>query len=373
MRAIKPFRKIRVAHSKQWIPVTPWRSRTIVTLTLFVLGIAGSSFAQANCESLQAMQQKVYGFQPLSLSDAQRQAKQAELQQFWLDARTVGPAAVPCLQAMLSNDKHDPFFLFDGGSLLLSLDKSPQTLSAVSAALSGADLTQIRAADYINLLIRLSRRDVDIGPLAAKYMKSPLPTTSVSEGTREQDRVSGALLLYGSMEPDIAEKYLQPMAQGNRLDARPAAVFALALTMTEATFRDFHAGISLDGLSPDNEEVVRGILQYEQAPVAGHTPLSRDQVLARLAAIIRGDFDHFDPDTPPYVSGDDAFEISAGAQLLPADLPVLAEARRRSIRNVSDDSVDEYLALTQVYLELINRYDLYKRWRAHAGRENASR
>lgn len=350
-----------------------WRSRAVSTLTLLVLGIAGSSFAQVSCDSLQAMQQKVYGFLPLSLSDSQREAKQAELQQFWLDAKTLGPATVPCLQAMLGRDKQDPFFLFDGASLLFSLDKSPPTLSAVSAALSRSDLRQIRIADYINFLIRLSRRDVDIGPLAAKYMKSPSPPVSVNEGRKQQDRVSGALLLYGSMEPDVADKYLQPMTQDNNSDSRPAAVFALALTMTEASFRAFHAGIRLDGLSPDDQQVVRGILQFERAPVAGHTPLSREQVLARFAAIIRGDFDHFDPDNPPYVSGDDAFEISAGAQLLPADLPVLAEARRRSIRNVSDDSVDEYLALTHVYLELLNRYDLYRKWRIHPGREGASK
>jgi hypothetical protein len=318
------------------------------------------------------MQQRVYGFQPLSLSDPQREAKQTELQQFWLDAKAFGPAAVPCLQTMLANDKQDPFFLFDGASLLFSLDKSPATLSAVSTALLGTDLKEIRAADYIGFLLRLSRRDVDIGPLAEKYMKSPLPAPA-GQTAGEQDRVSAALLLYGSMKPEIAEKYLELLAQQSDLDSRPAAVFALALTMTEASFRAIRGGIRFNGLSPDNQEVVRGILQHEPAPAAGHTPLSRDQVLGRLAAIIRGDFDHFDPDNPPFVSDDDAFQVSAGAQLLPADLPVLAEARRRSIRNVSDDSVNEYIALTRIYLEVINRYDLYKKLRTHTGPEEAAK
>jgi hypothetical protein len=346
--------------------------RALLLFALLLFALCSSSLVHASCDSLEAMQHKVYGFQPLSLSEPQREAKQAELQEFWLDAKALGPAAVPCLETMLSNDKQDSFFLFDGAWLLFSLDKSPETLSAVSAALSGTDLRQVRASDYIGLLLRLSRHDVDIGPLAEKYMDSPSPD-ALSAQTAKQDRVSGALLLYGSMHPELAEKYLEPLARNDALDARPAAVFALALTMTEASFRAFHAGIRLDGLSPDNQAVVRGIIQQEQAPVAGHTPLSREQVLARLAAIVRGDFDHFDPDNPPFVAGDDAFEVSAGAQLLPSDLPALADARRLSVRNVSDDSVDEYLALTHVYLEVINRYDLYKKWRAHSGREEVSK
>ena len=60
-----------------------------------------------------------------------------------------------------------------------------------------------------------------------------------------------------------------------------------------------------------------------------------------------------------------AFLKSAVAALQPEDLEILRDARRKSLYNVSDESLDEYLAFTQVMIGLINRLDLYKEFRAH--------
>jgi hypothetical protein len=317
------------------------------------------------CTALQAAERQTYGFDPGALSDSQRSGKTQEVQQFWAEAKSMGAPAAPCLQQMLASDKQYPYFLYNGSSLLLSIDSSPESLSAITTALGKSDPARVDAAGYINLLIQLARRNVDIGPLAAKYVNYAALHDG-SQGETSDKLINVAVLLYGSMQPDLAATYLEGLLKYGEANARPAAVFALALNLTETAFRQLRGGVSLTGLSGDDRQVVLSVLTYTPMTAAPHTPFSRDEVLKRLDAVTRGDFAHIDPQYPPYVSGDQAFGVSAGAQLMPADLPRLLEARRMAIHGVTNDSLDEYLTLTRTILEVINRYDLYKKWRVPA-------
>jgi hypothetical protein len=58
-----------------------------------------------------------------------------------------------------------------------------------------------------------------------------------------------------------------------------------------------------------------------------------------------------------------AFTDSAIATLQPEDFETLRAARRKAIYNISDESLAEYLAFTQVMIGLMNRLDLYKEYR----------
>jgi hypothetical protein len=339
---------------------------TVSVCAWFALSIgAPRAFGQAgSCATLQSAEQKTYGFDPVTLSDSQRSAKTQQVQQFWAEAKGMGAQAVPCLRQMLASDSQDSYFLYSGSSLVLSLDRSPESLSAISAALGNVNPSQVDAAGYIGLLIHLARRNVDIGPLAAKYVNYVALHDPGSPGGEANEKfMNVAVLLYGSMPPELAATDLQGLLNYGEANARPAAVFALALNLSEPAFRELRAGVSLAGLSEDDRKVVLSVLTYTPMAAAAHTPFSRDEVLKRLDAVTRGDLAHIDPQYPPYVSGDQAFEVSAGAQLMPADLPRLMEARRMSIHGVTDDSLNDYLTLTRTVLEVINRYDLYKKLR----------
>jgi hypothetical protein len=333
----------------------------------FTLG-AQATFGQAeSCATLRAAEQQTYGFDPAALSDSQRTAKTQQVQQFWAKAKGLGAQAVPCLRQMLASDSQDSYFLYSGSSLLLSVDSSPESLSAISAALANVAPSRVDVAGFIGLLIKLARGNVDIGPLAAKYVNYlALHDPESAPGGANEKFMNVAVLLYGSMPPELAATDLQGLLKYGEANARPAAVFALALNLTEPAFRQLRAGVSLDGLSEDDRKVVLSVLTYTPMAAAAHTPFSRDEVLKRLDAVTRGDFAHIDPQYPPYVSGDQAFEVSAGEQLTPADLPRLMQARRMSIHGVTDDSLNDYLTLTRTILEVINRYDLYKKLRVPA-------
>jgi hypothetical protein len=60
-----------------------------------------------------------------------------------------------------------------------------------------------------------------------------------------------------------------------------------------------------------------------------------------------------------------AFTDSAVATLQPQDFETLRAARRNAIYNISDESLAEYLAFTQVMIGLLNHLDLFKEYRVH--------
>jgi hypothetical protein len=60
-----------------------------------------------------------------------------------------------------------------------------------------------------------------------------------------------------------------------------------------------------------------------------------------------------------------AFTDSAIATLQPEDFETLRAARRKAVYDISDESLAEYLAFTQVMIGLMNRLDLFKEYRTH--------
>ena len=100
-------------------------------------------------------------------------------------------------------------------------------------------------------------------------------------------------------------------------------------------------------------------MKHQRIEDAGPTKKSRAEVLKTLNRIpnFGGDFWG--------VAGDKELAQSAIALLQEEDLPVLREARRKSIYGLSDEALHEYFALSRVLLGVINRLDLYKEAREH--------
>src|SRR6266568_1708191 len=109
---------------------------------VFVILAGLPLFAQTKdlCAAIDAAKTKTYGFRPSKLTTKERQQKSVQMDSFW---RLVGEdksAGSQCLQALLSAEKQDGFFLFDGASLLYSLDQSELSSKVVSASVERADM-----------------------------------------------------------------------------------------------------------------------------------------------------------------------------------------------------------------------------------------
>lgn len=364
---------------------------------------AGYSFIQgaeekpSPCEALRSQKAKVYGFRLAQLNETQMEEKGKEINAFWKQVQADGPEGTACVRGMLEQEKTDHNFQFDAATMLYQVDQSPATLSLVRDSIAQADFQESDPANYLSLALELGQAGVDIRVLAAKFLRYPDAVVHLPEHSLDLDSDTAALFLYGSMDPSLASKALIEQLQAPEPFIRAAAAHLLAEQMTEEGFRTLS---KWDGLSKIGEDFrrndIQAVMKY-QAPNPedfAHPKWTREQVLGVIAGLphTRKEFDDamaskgaaFDQrvrekkpsqeelskivaDSEPIygIAERTAFMTSAIGTLKPEDFKTIREARRKSLFNVSDESLSEYLAFTQVMIGLLNRLDLYKDYRSH--------
>jgi hypothetical protein len=349
------------------------------------------------CDSLRAVKTKVYGFHPAQLNETQIEAKGKELDDFWKQVRAAGPEGAACLKVMLVAETTDHNFQFDAAEVLYQMDPSPGSLTIVRDAIAQADFQETDPANYLSLALALSQAGVDVRPLAARLLHNPDVTIRISERALDLDPDTAALFLYGSMPPAQATSALIAELQAPELFVRSAAAHLLAEQLNEDAFRTL---TRWDGVDKIEEEYrrndVHAVLKYQPPDSAdlAQPKFTRERILKIIASLphTREEFDDamkirgaaFDKKlrnanlTPEQISkavadsepiygiaGHTAFLNSVVATLQPEDFSALQDARRKALFDVSDESLEEYLAFTQLMIRLINKLDLFKDYRSH--------
>lgn len=366
-----------------------------------VLGMtigAGIAEAQAPvCADLRAQKEKVYGFHLTQLNETQIDAKSKEIDAYWKQLQSAGPEGLSCLKEMLAAEKTDHIFQFDAASFLFQLDKSPDSLNLVKDSIVQTDFQETDPANYLSLALDLGQRGVNIQSLAARLLLFPNAIIHISEHSLDLDSDTAALFLYGNMDSAKASKALVAQLQAQEPFVRAAAAHLLAEEMTEDSFRTLS---TWGGLAEIKEEYrrndIQSVMKYQAPDPAefANPKWTREQVLQIIVGLphTRKDFDdvmstrgaEFDrqmrdkkptqeelakavaESEPIYGIADrTAFQNSAVATLKTEDFDTLREARRKSLYNISDESLAEYLAYTQMMIRLLNRLDLYKDYRTH--------
>ena len=351
----------------------------------------------ATCASLQGAKAKVFGFNLTQLNESQIEAKTKEMEAFWKLVEAAGSEGTNCVQSMLESEKSDHYFQFDAASWLFERDKSPAALDLIRDSIAQADFQETDPANYLSLALALSLNGLDVQKLAARLLRYPNAAIQIPEHALDLDADTAALFLYGSMPPAEATKVLTTELQAPEPFVRSAAAHLLAEQMTEEGFRVL---AQWDGLPKIEEEFrrndIQAIMKYQspnQLEMA-HPKFTRQEVLKGIAGLphTRKEFDErmrtqgseFDKrmrdkkataeelatavaeGDPIYgIASHTAFINSAIATLQSEDLELVREARRKSLYDVSDESLEEYLAFTRVLIGLINRLDLFKEVRTH--------
>lgn len=376
--------------------------RRIVLQAFFLLTISVTTAyglpapdSPPTCDALRAAKSKVYGYHIVQLTEDQIDAKSKELDAFWKQVQAAGPEGVACIRALLTEEKTDHVFQFDAASMLFPADHSPETLTLIRDSLAQADFQESDPANYLSLALDLSQAGADIRPLAAKLLLFPNATIHISEHALDLDSDTAALFLYASMDSTQASNALIALLQAPEPFVRAAAAHLLAEQMTEESFR---ALSRWDGLSKIEEDFrrndIQSVMSYQPVNSTDYASpkFTRDQVLQTIAGLphTRQEFDDvmatkgaaFDQEMrerkasqeeiakavadgmPIYgIADHTAFIHSAIATLQPADFDTIREARRKSIYNISDESLSEYLAYTQIMLGMLNRLDLFRDYR----------
>ena len=358
---------------------------------------ASATNSRPTCDTLRAAKAKTYGYHIAQLNEQQIDAKSKELDAFWKQVEAAGPQGVTCIRDLLAEEKTDHVFQFDAASMLFPTDHSPETLLLIRNSLEHTDFQDSDPANYLALALDLGQAGVDIRPLAAKLLLFPNATIHISEHALDLDSDTAALFLYGSIASAQATAGLINLLQASQPFVREAAAHLLAEQMTEDSFR---ALSKWDGISKIAEGFrsndIQAVMKFQPIHPADYgTPkFTREQILEAIAALphTQKEFDDvkatkgaaFDQQMrdkkatqqdladavanglPIYgIAEHTAFLNSAVMTLQPADFETIREARRKSLYNVSDESLAEYLAYTQIMIGMLNHLDLFKDYRAH--------
>ena len=381
----------------------PFRLHICIALLLLSAVVAA---AQTYCAPIQSAKEKTYGFNPTKLDQSARAAKSAQMDAFWSLVKSYERDGATCLRNMLAGEKTDGFFLFDGASLLYSMDKSDASVHVVVSSIERADLEEVDTRGYLQMLLNLSHAGVDVGPLANRYLRRKAVDTFVPQHAMELNRDMGALFIYGSLQPETADRYLIAALDYPEPYARATAALLLATNMTEESFKALHDFHGLGDLPANYQKEIQPSRAYEkyEAPKSP-AQYNREQVLEYIRALphtstqldvalkkqreweekqppppmppkvrtpqsdkkLVDDMRERIENSPPFTEIEDheRFIESAIANLTEADLPLLRDARRKSLHGLSDESLGEYFAFSRVILGVINRLDLYKDYRVH--------
>ena len=372
------------------------RALLVFTFTATISQVLSAADATP-CDSIRAAKPKVYGYHIAQLTEEQIDAKSKELDAFWKQVQNAGSDGVSCIRDLLAEEKTDHVFQFDAASMLFPADHSPETLILIRDSIRQADFQESDPANYLTLAMDLQQAGVDVRPLAAKLLLYPNATIHISEHQMDLDSDTASLFLYGSMDPDKATAALIRLLDAKQPFVRAAAAHLLAEQMNEDSFR---ALSKWDGISKIEEDFRRNdiqtIMKFQPVNPAdyGSPKFTRETVLQTIAGLphTRKEFDDvmatkgaaFDQQMrdrkatqqeitqavadglPIYgIADHTAFINSAVATLQPPDFDIIREARRKSLYNVSDESLAEYLAYTQILIGMLNRLDLFKDYRTH--------
>jgi hypothetical protein len=358
----------------------------------------GSPDNPPTCADLRAEKSQTYGFHLTQLNEAQLDAKSKQLDAFWKQVQAAGLVGVTCIRALLAEEKTDRIFQFDAATMLFPADPSPETRSLIRDSLAQADFTESDPANYLTLAMNLGQVGIDIRPLAAKLLQYPNAVIHISEHSLDLDSDTSALFLYGTMDPTEASGALTTLLDAPEPFVRSAAAHLLAEQMTEESFRTLSIWPGLPKIEEDfRRNDIQAVMKYQPLKPddhAHHPEFPREQVLETIASLphTQKEFDEimatkgaaFDQQMrdkkvsqqelaqavadslPIYgVADHTAFQRSAIASLKPEDFATIREARRKALYNISDESLAEYLAYTQIMLGMLNQLDLFKEYRLH--------
>lgn len=113
---------------------------------------------------------QVYDFSPKKLSVSEQEKKVPALDGFWNRVKSNPSVNLPPLRKELNAMGHNPFFYFDGASLLLSLSKNTSDKTIAADAIAKCDLSDIDRKQYVTTLNSLSRDGINVTKAAVRIL-----------------------------------------------------------------------------------------------------------------------------------------------------------------------------------------------------------
>ena len=116
---------------------------------------------------------KIYDFTPSKLSKSEQDKKMPTLDAFWEKVKSDTTTYLPALRRELNEPNHNPYFYFDGTTLLLSLTSSPLDKSIAAKAITKCQIKDIDRRAYVMLVNKLANEGFNTTSAAMKILEDP--------------------------------------------------------------------------------------------------------------------------------------------------------------------------------------------------------
>ena len=116
---------------------------------------------------------ETYSFNPHELTSKQISEKSKVLDGLWARAKARAETYIPVLRSELARPEGRPFFLFDGGMLLLSLSNTATDRRIALTAMGRCDLRDVEASEYLRQVHRLATLGENTTEAAFRILADP--------------------------------------------------------------------------------------------------------------------------------------------------------------------------------------------------------
>ncbi len=139
-------------------------------LILIIIFSLVASYASG--QSLTKEVDSIYNFKPSKLTDKEKEQQMPALDKFWDKVKGDTILYLSELRKELKKDGHNPFFYYDGSSLLLSLTNRKEDKELAIEAIAKCDLDDISRRIYVKTLNRLANEGFEVTKPAIKILNN---------------------------------------------------------------------------------------------------------------------------------------------------------------------------------------------------------
>lgn len=331
-------------------------------LFFLVLTIASSSlvYSQAAnpCADFADTVKVTYNFRPTLLAnESERAKKSAAMDKVWTAVKAKPDALLPCLRQTLQAAGADPWFLFDGSNLLVSIDASDASKRLQIKNYAATNLEDVDLRVWVGTLARLGAEGFDVSVPGERWLAHPKAMYYLPEhGALQVDKFLGGIFIFGSMEEGQATPALLKIAGSTEHPGREHAISLLLMQATSEAI-DGLKKVNQVKLSSDAQSALRKHLTQPILIESRAKPkTSREQFLKAFNGAIGGDWNYFLQLVGEVPDG----EKDVVATLKAEDVPLVRKVRRLMIARANQHAAEYYVSFTQILMTMIWRPEMAK-------------
>lgn len=140
-------------------------------MRLIIIFISIISWTTSFGQNLKDEVDNLYNFKPSKLTKKEQETKVPALDNFWNKIKNDTTTFLPLLRNELNAIGHNPYFYYDGASLLLSLTNTKEDKTIVSNAISKCDISDISRKIYVKTLNSLANDGINVTNAAIKILE----------------------------------------------------------------------------------------------------------------------------------------------------------------------------------------------------------